>query len=298
MDRRHLRLVDTSDELLGEVWGELQRELLFTHSLLASVSLPYRSPGDARTFSRTSGRVSLRLDAGALPVGDGSWREVGLPYGAKARLLLLHLTSEAIRQRSPTVEVQDSFTAFARSLNISTDSRNLRLLREQVDRMAVVRMALALRDGESVEIFQSPIFEGIAGHFPDDPQQLPLWTSSVHFSEKFFQNAQKHAVPLNRRAVMALKHSARALDIYGWLAHRFFRLRQPVKIRWTSLRFQFGSPEQSIKTFKRKFSEALKQVLIVYPGARVESVYGGIRLLPSPTPVKARNLRAHGLLDG
>lgn len=296
MDRRKLRVLDASEELVAEVWGEQHAQLLFTHALLTSVSLPYRSQGDARSYTRSCGNVSLRLDAGAVPTGEGSWREVPLPYGAKARLLLLHLTSEAIRTGSPVVEVEDSFTAFARSLNISTNGRNLRLLRSQIEAMASVRMALAQKNGDRVEVFQGNVFEGISAELPEHPKQMALWSSVVRFSPRFFESARQRAVPLNRTAVMALKHNARCLDLYGWLAHRFHRLGKPVKVRWTSLRFQFGTPEQDLKGFKRRFKQALAQVLAVYPEAKVYETTGGIRLVPSPTPVKA--IRSRGLLDG
>ena len=295
MDRRKLRLLDASEELVAEVWGERHSELLFTHALLTSVSLPYRSQGEARSYTRTCGNVSLRLDAGAVPAGDGAWRDVPLPYGAKARLLMLHLTSEAIKTGSPVVEVEDSFTAFARSLNISTDARNLRRLRSQIEAMAAVRMALAQKNGSRIEVFQGNVFEGISAELPEDPRQMPLWSSVVRFSPRFYESARQRAVPLNRAAVMALKHSARCLDVYGWLAHRFYGLGKPVKVRWTSLRFQFGKPEQDLKSFKRRFKQALAQVLAVYPEAKVSETHGGIRLLPSPTPVKPLG-RSRGLL--
>ena len=289
MDRRKLRIVDASEELVAELWGERHQELLFTHALLTSVSLPYRSQGEARSYTRTCGNVSLRLDAGAVPAGDGVWRDVSLPYGAKARLLLLHLTSEAIRTGSPVIEVENSFTAFARSLNISTNGKNLRLLRSQIEAMSVVRMSLAQKFGSQIEVFQGNVFESITAELPADPRQMPLWSSQVRFSSRFFESARQRAVPLNRTAVMALKHNARSLDVYGWLAHRFHGLGKPVKVRWTSLRFQFGKPEQDLKSFKRRFKQALAQVLAVYPEAKVYETTGGVRLLPSPTPVKARS---------
>jgi hypothetical protein len=51
------------------------------------------------------------------------------------------------------------------------------------------------------------------------------------------------------------------------------------------LRQQFGEPEQEIKSFKRAFSKALKQVLVVYPSANVQSVHGGLELRQSPPPI-------------
>jgi hypothetical protein len=51
-----------------------------------------------------------------------------------------------------------------------------------------------------------------------------------------------------------------------------------------------------LKSFKRRFKQALAQVLAVYPEAKVYETNGGIRLVPSPTPVKP--LSSKGLLGG
>ena len=280
------RLIDARAELLQKVWGDIPK--LYNHAVLCSVGLPYRNPGlDVRVFSRTSGTTSLRLEAGAVPKADGGFVDVGLPYGPRARLLLLHLCSEAVKNQSPIIEVEDSFTAFARSLGLATTGRNLQTLRDQVRRMSAVNMRLSKRNGKYVDVFQGPVFSKLRAEFPKEPQQRVLWPSFVEFSPDFYESLRKHAVPLRLEAIAALKHSSRALDIYVWLAHRLWRVHaaKPVSLRWTTLRFQFGSREQDMKSFKRAFKTALKQVLVVYPEAKVESVKGGILLKKSNPPI-------------
>tara|TARA_A100001515_G_scaffold124839_1_gene109329 strand:- start:588 stop:1490 length:903 start_codon:yes stop_codon:yes gene_type:complete len=280
------RLIDTRVQLLHKFWGDTPK--LYNHAILCSVGLPYRNPGmDVRVFSRTSGNTSLRLEAGALPMADGSFQEIGLPYGPRARLLLLHLCSEAIFHQSPIIEVEDSFTAFARSLGLATSGRNLRTLRDQVSRMSAVSMRLAKSHGSYVDVFQGPIFSKLRAEFPADGPQLQLWPSFVEFSPDFYESLRHHAVPLRKEAVGALKHSARALDVYVWLAHRLCRVSssKSVRIRWTTLRFQFGRRDQKMESFKRAFKTALKQVLMVYPEAKVEIVNGGLCLHRSPPPI-------------
>jgi len=286
------RLVDARVELLHRFWGNSPK--LYNHAILCSVGLPYRNQGtDVRVFSRTSGTTSLRLEAGAIPRLDGSFEEVGLPYGPRARLLLLHLCSEAVKNQSPIIEVEDSFTAFARSLGLATTGRNLKTLRDQVRRMSAVSMRLAKRTGDYVDVFQGPVFSKMRAEFPKDETQLQLWPSFVEFSPDFYESLRQHAVPLRKEAVSALKHSARALDVYVWLAHRLWRINdsKPITIRWTTLRFQFGTREQGIKSFKRAFKTALKQVLMVYPEAKVEVVKGGLHLKRSSPPVALQRPR-------
>ena len=281
------RLVEARAEIVARVWGDY--DAVFNHAVLCAVGLPYRRlPDDQRAFSRPSGGVSLRIEAGAVPAqgAPGGFREIGLPYGPRARLLLLHLCSQAVKQHRPTIEVAHSFTAFAKSLGLSTNGQNLRSLRDQVSRMSVVSMRFSRATANYVDVFQGQVFSKLRAEYPGNEAQLSLWKSYVEFSPEFYDSLVQHAVPLREEAIGALKHSARALDIYSWLAHRLWRVSgKSVSIKWTSLRFQFGQPEHDMRSFKRAFKTALKQVLVVYPEARVELISGGLRLYKSPPPV-------------
>ena len=86
-------------------------------------------------------------------------------------------------------------------------------------------------------------------------------------SNEFYETLREHAVPLDNRAVAALTHSALALDIYTWLAHRLCRVRkvEGVKLSWRNLRYQFGQEYADSKNFKREWRKALRTVLAVYP---------------------------------
>jgi hypothetical protein len=88
-------------------------------------------------------------------------------------------------------------------------------------------------------------------------------------------------------ALLALKHSALALDIYTWLAHRLCRIKRPQgsMLNWTNLRKQFGQEYRNPKDFKREFRAALRQVWLVYPFANIDEFIGGIVLRPSPPPI-------------
>ncbi|MFC7694726.1 hypothetical protein ACFQY5_39465 [Paeniroseomonas aquatica] len=102
----------------------------FLHTVLTQTGLPFRNPGDARTWERQQGGAALRIEAGA--VADprtGGFRTVGVPFGEKARLVLIHLTGEALRTGSPVVDVEDSLTAYVRGLGLPTDGRTIGTVR-------------------------------------------------------------------------------------------------------------------------------------------------------------------------
>src|SRR3954452_19261851 len=106
-------------------------DLGFIHSIMAQCALPTaRPPEGVLVWERQQGRARLLLEAGkVLDPQTGSYRQLGLPYGPKARLLLLHLNSEAVRRRSPVIPVEDTMTAFFRRLMGRTqDGRQTKML--------------------------------------------------------------------------------------------------------------------------------------------------------------------------
>src|SRR5438067_645128 len=90
----------------------------FLHSVLCQVGLP-RARTKERFFERNNGRASIAIEAGRLHKG-GKWVEMPLPYGAKPRLALLHISSEAVRTRSGRIEIGESLRDFLLTLGLST----------------------------------------------------------------------------------------------------------------------------------------------------------------------------------
>jgi len=85
---------------IAEESGIQRQDLRHIHSVLAICSLPYTAqPLAVREWQRRQGRMSLMVSAGKLVGRDGEWVDQPLPYGSRARLLLLHTCSEALRQR-------------------------------------------------------------------------------------------------------------------------------------------------------------------------------------------------------
>lgn len=263
----------------------------FLHAVLCQVGLP-RSPLDQRTFIRENGSASLRLDAGAWHNGR-NWEDMPLPSGTRPRLVLLHVCSEAVRTRSPVVEVEDSVRAFLRRLRIDTNGRHMKAFRRQMLALAVCRMQLGYRTADRVVNLKcDPIEEFEAWIQNDDNGQRAMWPGVMTLSPKFFDTLAEHAVPLDQGAIGELQNSALALDVYTWLAHRLCRVRQAggAPVTWGALKGQFGQEYRTEKDFKRELVAALKKVLPVYPGARVEKIRGGLRLMPSPPPVKRKGV--------
>lgn len=284
-----LRIAEAASELDSPMGPD---DLGFLHSILAQCSLPYREPKNARDYVRENGRASIIVSAGhAMDPQTGRAVLQGLPYGAKPRLILLHLCTEAIRTQSPQVSIHDSVTKFMHVLGFKSSgghNGSIWRFKDQLTRLAASRIQLIYHhEDEHSLVNPAPIVERLDVWFPKDARQRMLWSSSVQLSEQFFESVRQHALPLDMRALRTLKHSALALDLYTWLAHRLPRVRKREGdfISWTALHAQFGPDVVSRKTFKNNMRTALTQTLLTYRDARVLRVAGGLLLKASRPPI-------------
>jgi hypothetical protein len=248
---------------------------VYLHSVFCQTSLPYRNPGDdCREWEKANGNARLEVIAGkAMHPKTGEFVKVGLPFGPKARTVLMHINQRALLSQSPAVEMEDSLTAFVRRvLQIAPKGQNMRIVKEQLARLAASSMRIGfVQDGRAVTI-NSQIVTAFDIWFPKDERQRVLWPSVIRLSSEYFESLQAHAVPLDETHIAALSHSAMALDIYAWLAQRLHRIPQgkPAFVPWQALHAQFGAEITAINNFRRIFRVALREVLTVYKAARIE----------------------------
>jgi hypothetical protein len=278
------RLIETSGLLV-----DAPEEIAYQHSILCQTGLPYRNPGaTVREWQRSQGNASLLLEAGqAMNRDTGEWTKLGLPWGPKARLVLMHLNGTAIRTQSACVDVGDSLTSFVRRIGLTTDGRTVRGIKDQVGALSAALIRMAFTGPQGGFQFDTKVVSGFDLWFPKDARQRVLWPSVVHLSGEYFASLVEHAVPLDERAVGALSHSAMALDIYAWLAQRLHRIPKPHRqfIAWPLVQQQFGAGYESLPKFRQVFLRTLHQVHAVYPAAKLDVTDRGLFLYTSPPPV-------------
>jgi Plasmid encoded RepA protein len=288
LTRHKQKLLDASTAIRSEPPDRIN----FLHAVQCQCGIPYKNPGDdVREWDRKQGNASLRIEAGSAVDPKGEFVKLGLPYGEKPRLVLIHLATEAVRKGTPVVDVEDSMTAFARSLGLETNGQQLRSLKDQLARLAAASVRLGVvEEGRAVQ-FQTHFVTAFDLWFPKQSDQRILWPSTVRLSEEYFQTLGQHAVPLDHRAVAALASSSMALDVYVWLAQRLHRVPagKPQFVDWASLHEQFGQGFARIRDFRRKFLQTLNHVTSAYPAARMSADDRGMTLSHSPPPVAPRS---------
>lgn len=278
--RRNLEETPTTDDL---------RHI---HSVLAMCGLPYsRQPLAVREYERKQGRMSLVVEAGKLRNPESGERvEQPLPFGPKSRLLLMHLCSEAIRQKSATIEIADSLTGFIRDMGFPVTGGKkgtLNAFKEQINALAACKLSVGMWDGRHAVEYQGMPFSRIDVWLPTSPDQMMLWASELTFSTDFYTTLAKHALPIRAEAVRAFAGSARKLDMYFWFNYRLHRLKEPTTLSWSALAEQFGGEYGRQRDFKRAFADDLKDVLDVFPKLPVKLSDDGMEVAPAGPDILA-----------
>ena len=291
-----LRLATATERPLVDIAARILEEentnLGITYSGFCLTSLPHRRLPDDQDWERAGNRVSLLIEPGKIPV-NGQLRTYGVPYGSRARMILIYLQTQALKENSPTVELGRSMNAWLDRMDIPACGKNYREVAEQAARISACRLTFWWQDGNGADAFKkdSIVEGGIRLQQPhDDARQTAFWQDTVQLSGSFYRALRDHPVPIWEPAVRAISGKSMALAISIWLAYRLHVLSRPTPISWTALHAQFGGGYRLVRQFKPQFLQALSYALAVYPEARVdaEDGQGGIVLHPGPAPIPER----------
>ena len=280
--KRENELVAASAEIMGQ--SPTGNDFAFMHAVMCQVGLP-RAKVEGENFMRQSGAAWVNVQAGYLDEGRGPVLQP-IPYGPMPRLALAWVSTYAKRHSAREIPIGDSAAEFLRLMDMDTQGARYATLRKQMNALAACRLQLGYKgrtyNGQPVEQFDAWLSNRETG-------QRSLWPGVMVLSEHYFRELVDNAVPLDNRALHALKGSARSLDVYAWLAHRLHRIEgRPVILYWANLREQFGQEYQgknAVKDFKTEFLRCLRAVLAVYPQAKVKPMKGGLMLMASPPPI-------------
>jgi len=247
----------------------------FIARALTQATMPHRKVG-GNEFVRRNGTFELTILSPS---------SVGLPYGSIPRLLLSWMTTEAVRSRSPELELGPTLSAFMAELGLARrggERGDITRFRNQTMRLFCSTVSCRYEDKTQNVGGNLNIVEKYSLWWnPKSPDQMPLWKSTVTLGNSFFKEIIDRPIPVDMRALKALKRSPMALDIYCWLTYRLSYLRKPTEIPWPVLQMQFGADYTHTRQFKAAFLDHLRKVLVIYPEAEVEDGEQGLLLKPS-----------------
>ncbi|OQW85756.1 MAG: pirin [Rhodoferax ferrireducens] len=251
----------------------------FMARAMVQATLPHRAVA-GNEFERRNGAFTLTLQAPS---------KIGLPYGSIPRLLLAWVTTEAVKTKSRELELGDSMSGFMAELGLTpTGGANgsITRLKNQTRRLFSATVTASYEDDKQMADMGYRLADrSVLWWHSKDPEQAGLWKSTVTLSEHFFNEVIDRPVPIDMRAIKALKQSPMALDIYTWLTYRVSYLKRPTVIPWSSLALQFGSDYSRLRDFKQAFIGELKKVAMVYGQVQVEVAEHGLIVKPSLTHI-------------
>lgn len=264
----------------------------FMGRALVQATLPYKEPDpDLRAWGRRAGNVSLVIQPGIYFDNSGQAQSIGYPYGTYPRLLLAWIGTEAFRTKDRQLVLGQRLSDFLEALGYTAQNGgprgNITRIREQMKRLFAAHIAIVYGGEQGADFGHKPFLiadEADLWWDPQRPQQAGLWQSTVTLSERFYNEVVSTPVPIDLRALRALRQSPIALDLYCWLTYRMFALRAPVTVPWEALKLQFGSEAGRDRKFRETISKQLHQVLTVYQ-AKVSPTKAGLYLEPSRTSV-------------
>lgn len=276
-----------------------------------SCCLPYRDPrkrsdilAPAETFSwtRQNGPVSLNLTAGTYIDGSGN-PQLHLPFGRYARILLMWLTTSALKHQSQSFPLPTSARELLTELNITWGSARARDIITQLRALLATQCVVThheKRGDNFVDISEERFTIGTRTrlHFSTDENYCdfdPSTLSHVELSEQFYNYlvAGNFApVLLTRwRQLIEENTSPLAADLFLWMAYRAPQISEDTYISWANLQTQVGSlvtPGRE-RDFAATVTRALGKVAEVYPemnfsvvGSGARRGFRGLILHPSP----------------
>lgn len=278
-------------DTLATMEGIDRDNLTHIHSVLALCGLPYKKqPLEVREYERRQGRMSLVVEAGKLMTSTGQWERQPLPYGSRARLLMMHLCSEAIRQQSRTIEIADSLSAFIRDMGFEVTggkTGSLTYFKQQVNALAACRLQIGVWGSGGAATIETKPFSKMEVWLPENPDQKMLWPSTITFSNDFFEDLTQRALPINKHVARAFAGSARKLDIIFWASYRLKNLSAPLPISWDSLQGQFGEGFARQRAFRALFAKEVADIKSVLPKLPLTLSEKGLVLSPADSSVLA-----------
>ena len=292
---RLLRRIDVTHELMSELpAGE---DLSFLHSGLCQTCLPHSRPGeDHAVWQRKSGRFSLTVQPG---VRSRRRRPiVGVPYGPKARLILIHLQTEGMRSR--TVNLGASFSAFMRSLGLAVTGGKrgtIGAVREQSLRISQCSLPCSGPQTHLPVIRLSSPTRSIVDRLELWNADRQGWSETVELSERFHAHLREHAVPLDRRGIAHLSSNSLGLDLYALFAYRLPRLERDVHLRWVSLLAANRGRRADHVHAGAAHPGGHARRLDSLPHARIEVTPHGLLLKPSAAAVPKTAVAGMRLID-
>jgi hypothetical protein len=272
-------------------------DVSFLHAGLCQTGLPHSRPkSNDEVYQRSNGKFHLLVEPGSIVDPDtGKAYRVGVPYGAKARLIFVYINTRGVTNRS--VSLGSSMSAWMKNLGLQVTGGadgSIRLVKEQTVRLGRARFSFQFEHhdaegGSTLDISDTQIADELCLWVNDNDR----WVEEIELTPKFHDHLRQHAVPLCDHAIHHLSGSSLKLDLYAWAAWRLPQLKKPQPLNWVALANTFPVVGPTHKV-AGKIKDALIDVHDVYKDMKIDVTRNGLILHPSAPPIPKRRVVVPG----
>jgi Plasmid encoded RepA protein len=265
--------------------------------VLVHCTLPQSDPGPVDHWERSQNGVRIIIHPYIWSSGENTSKHMKnppqrrYPYGSPARLLLFEVGWEAMSTGNRKIMLSRLFKKFCARYEVRTTHGHQRdKLMDQM--MRLFRCTIEFKHDTCIAKRWRFLRFTDEGYAAWDEANFPgrlTNDSYIVLNEHFYKALMDHPVPVDLRALQALRHSAMCLDLYSWGTYTTFLVSNPANgakpepqlFTWKQLSEQFGCSYQYPSEFREKLPHVLRQVKQVYPELTVELMDEGLKLYPS-----------------
>lgn len=240
------------------------------------IGLPHTRP-KGQTWVRVCGDVRVTMRSND---------EHGLPFGSRARLILLVILKEAVNKQVRSFGL-GPIGDFCEELGLrATGGREGSI--EGIRRQFRALSSTSIQVSTSIPRYQVAntfIFSRSAdwcrhGH------------AHVELSEEFYKATLRSPVPIDKAELMALRESPLAMDVFCWSSWRYWvymyqKSKYIISLDVESMMGQFGAAYANCKagsggrsTFIRRLTEATNQISLIAPHFGLSVCSKGLSMKP------------------
>ena len=302
LTKQHENRIRTGEEIVRR--PATIDDAAYMPAVLCHLGLPrsrYQGRYFERNYSSLTFSASLRMEAGTLYLGGSKgWVDQPMPYGLKPRQILMTLFTAAKKTGNRFIDAGRSTREFMLRAGMETNGEQYRSFMTQMQALAVCSFRMGRSYGDPygdrrIQQTHGQIvknFEAWVTH--DDKGQEVLWPGTIELTPEMMDDLMETLVPLDERAAQRIDGALEA-DIYFWATQRLCRVqnRRGTFVTWQALKDQFaGRDYGTVKKFRQKFIESMRQVSELYRDARwrvdedeTGEAAPGLLLLPSKPPI-------------
>ena len=280
--------VPRPEEVQGALFG---RDIGYHHGVMMQCFMPQkRLPEGQITFQSIHGRSSLLVRAGLLADVNETHRFVqcGVPFGAKARIIMPYIVGYAVQRRTPVIDMGRSLRRFMDTVRMPIGGRSGKAITEQVNNIAAADILLGEWSDERVVTKYRRVASEISFWLERKPNQLSFWNPEMVLSNEFYEAIQTRRVPVDMEHLIKLAGSPRRMDLYCWLSYRLPNVTagKGVAVPLKYLQPVFApdmDSDASARLFKQRLKSDLKILASVYSRFNV-NVQGDVLWLNKSAP--------------